>query len=361
MYTFLNEVRVSERFVVSEPVEPMSESNFKSESLTLQKPRMTGPLAPEVLVPRLGDSLVDQGLLTTGDLRRALAYQKERGEQGQRILLGQALIDLKLIERTKLDEAITQQIAQLQEALHQSNLFLEQRVKERTAELQEALDKLTELNRLKNDFISNVSHELRTPLAHMVGYIDLLSAEALGSLSEEQRSALKVLEKSYRRLNSLIDNLLFMAFDTAESLHLETGSVNLEELIPPVLTQAQSKGQAAGIQISSSIPKDLPPAQADVNKIEWVLNQLLDNAVKFNLPGGRAHLSAELNGKRILFAVADTGIGIPEEKIEEIFEPFHQLDSSSTRRAGGAGIGLTLAKRIVEAHGSKLQIETHAG
>ena len=323
--------------------------------------RMTGPLAPEVLVPRLGESLVDQGLLTPADLKKALAYQKEKGEKGERILLGQALIDLGFIERSKLDAAITQQISQLQEALHQSNLFLEQRVQERTAELQEALDKLTELNRLKNDFVSNVSHELRTPLAHMVGYIDLLSAEALGPLSDEQRNALAVLEKSYRRLNSLIDNLLFMAFDTVESLHLETGPVNLAELLPNVMNQYQSKGQAAGIQVTSSLPPDLPNVQADDNKIEWVLGQLLDNAIKFNQPGGRAHLSAELDARRVQISVADTGIGIPTEKINEIYEPFHQLDSSSTRRAGGAGIGLTLAKRIIEAHGSKLQIETHEG
>jgi two-component system sensor histidine kinase ChiS len=312
-------------------------------------------------VPRLGDSLVDQGLLSAEDLKQALAYQKEQGLQGRRILLGQALIDLKLIERSKLDEAITQQISQLQEALHQSNLFLEKRVQERTAELQEALDKLTELNRLKNDFISNISHELRTPLSHMVGYIDLLKVEALGSLSEDQRNALVVLEKSYRRLNSLIDNLLFMAFDSAESLHLETGEVNLEQLLSEIVRQYETKAQTAGIQLSSSLPPNLPPVQADDNKIEWVLGQLLDNAVKFNQAGGRVHLSATLDARRIQIAVADTGIGIPGDKIEEVFEPFHQLDGSSTRRAGGAGIGLTLAKRIVEAHGSKLQIESHQG
>ena len=331
------------------------------DAVTLQRPRMTGPLAPEVLVPRLGDSLVDQGLLSAEDLKQALAYQKEQGLQGRRILLGQALIDLKLIERSKLDEAITQQISQLQEALHQSNLFLEKRVQERTAELQEALDKLTELNRLKNDFISNISHELRTPLSHMVGYIDLLKVEALGSLSEDQRNALVVLEKSYRRLNSLIDNLLFMAFDSAESLHLETGEVNLEQLLSEIVRQYETKAQTAGIQLSSSLPPNLPPVQADDNKIEWVLGQLLDNAVKFNQAGGRVHLSATLDARRIQIAVADTGIGIPGDKIEEVFEPFHQLDGSSTRRAGGAGIGLTLAKRIVEAHGSKLQIESHQG
>lgn len=322
---------------------------------------MTGPLAPEILVPRLGDSLVDQGLLTSGDLKKALAYQKECGEKGQRILLGQALIDLNLVERKKLDAAITLQISQLQEALHQSNLFLEQRVQERTAELQDALDKLTELNRLKNDFISNISHELRTPLAHMVGYIDLLGAEALGPLSTEQRSAVGVLEKSYRRLNSLIDNLLFMAFDTVESLHLETGAVDLSTVFPDLIQQNQSKAEAAGVKLTSSLSPQLPHVQADVNKIEWVLGQLIDNAIKFNQAGGRAHLSAELDARRVQIAVADTGIGIPEQKLGEIFEPFHQLDGSTTRRAGGAGIGLTLARRIIEAHGSKLRIETHAG
>src|SRR3989304_656222 len=208
--------------------------------VTLPKPKITGPLAPEVLVPRLGDTLVDQGLLTPAELKRALAYQKEREEKGTRILLGQALTDLGLIERGKLDAAITQQISQLQEALHESNLFLEQRVRERTAELQEALDKLTELNRLKNNFISNISHELRTPLAHMVGYIDLLSVEAFGALTSEQRSAVNVLEKSYRRLGNLIDNLLFLSFDSSESLHLEPAPTRLQEWLSSLVAQNQA-------------------------------------------------------------------------------------------------------------------------
>ncbi|MEX1248024.1 MAG: ATP-binding protein [Anaerolineales bacterium] len=322
---------------------------------------MTGPLAPEVLVPRLGESLVEKGLLTTGDLKLALVHQKKRREEGKRVLLGEALIELGFIERARLDAAITEQIAQLQEALRQSNLLLEQRVQERTAELQEALDKLTELNRLKNDFISNVSHELRTPLAHMVGYIDLLAAEALGPLSKEQRSALAVLEKSYRRLSGLIDNLLFLSFDTVESLHLESGSVKLQELFPQVIAQCKAKPVKGNIVISHEVPPDLPPVQADSNKVEWALGQLMDNAIKFNQEGGRIHLSARKNGRRVEIAVADTGEGIPAEKLAEIFEPFHQLDSSTTRKAGGAGIGLTLTKRIVEAHGSKLQVESVPG
>jgi two-component system sensor histidine kinase ChiS len=328
----------------------------------MERPHMTGPLAPEILVPRLGDSLVEKGLLTQAELKRALAHQnKMRQDQGKRVLLGEALIQLGLIERAKLDAAITEQIAQLQEALRQGNLLLEERVQERTVELQDALNKLTELNRLKNDFISNVSHELRTPLAHMVGYIDLLLAEALGTLNEEQRSALVVLEKSYHRLHSLIDNLLFMSFDTTESLHLVSGAAQLQQLFPQVIAQTQAKLAAASVALSYEVPADLPSVQADVNKIEWALIQLLDNAVKFNRESGKIHLSAILDGRRVQIAVADTGLGIPKERIAEIFKPFHQLDGSSTRKVGGAGIGLTLAKRIVEAHGSELVVESVPG
>jgi signal transduction histidine kinase len=314
-----------------------------------------------VLVPRLGDTLIEKGLLKPEELKQALAHQKARGEQGTRILLGQALVELGLIDRTKLDAAVTEQISQLQEALRQSNLFLEERVRERTAELQEALDKLTELNRLKNDFISNVSHELRTPLAHIVGYIDLLSIEALGPITEEQRSAVAILEKSYKRLGSLIDNLLFLSFDTAESLHLEPAPTLVQELFQQVVEQYQTRATSDQVMLSQEAPADLPAIQADSNKLEWALGQLVENGLKFNQKGGRVHLSASLDGKRVQVAVADTGVGIPAEKLNEIFEPFHQLDGSTTRRQGGAGIGLTLTKRIIEGHGSKLKVDSLVG
>lgn len=321
----------------------------------------TGPLAPEVLVPRLGDSLVEKGLLTRADLQRALDFQQQQRTAGTRVLLGEALIELNLVDRRTLDAAVTEQIAHLQEALHQSNLLLEQRVQERTLELQDALDKLTEFNRLKNDFISNISHELRTPLAHMVGYIDLLGANALGELNTEQHNAVRILEKSYRRLSSLIDNLLFLSFDTVESLHLEAVVVQVPRLFETIAANHQAKLDAAGLKLSTQTTDDLPPVLADENKLEWALNQLVDNAIKFNKKGGRVHLSAVPQGKRVELAVMDTGEGIPTESMKDIFEPFHQIDGSSTRKAGGTGIGLTLAQRIVLAHGSKLLVESHLG
>lgn len=318
----------------------------------------TGPLSPEVLVPRLGDSLVEKGLLKPEELKRALTYQKQLGAQGKRVLLGQALVDLGLIDRANLDKAITEQIAHLQEALRQSNLFLEQRVRERTAELQDALDKLKELDRLKNDFISNVSHELRTPLAHMTGYIELLSQQALGPLSKKQRSAISVLEKSHKRLGSLIDDLLFLSFNAVGSLHLEPEPVQLRELFSKVVEQNQAIATSEEVSLSQEVPINLPPVRADRNKLEWALNKLMENGIKFNRPGGRVRFSARLDRNHVQVTVADTGIGIAADKLGEIFEPFHQLDSSTTRRQGGAGIGLSLAKLIIEAHGSILKVDS---
>ncbi len=316
------------------------------------------PISPEVLVPRLGDSLVEKELLSREDLQRALAYQRERTEAGEPILLGQALIALGLIDRPTLDETVTEQISALQEALRQSNVRLEQRVAERTAELQEALDQLTKLNRLKSDFISNMSHELRTPLAHMVGYIDLLEEEALGPLAPEQAQAVGVLQKSYRQLGTLIDNLLFLSFDSAEALHLMPAPTRLQDLIHIVFTKYQDQAEKAQVALSQDMPDQLPLCEIDAEKMEWALSQLLDNAIKFNRPEGRVHLSARSKNGRVQVLVADTGIGIPEDRLEEVLLPFTQLDGSSTRRYGGAGIGLTLAKRVVEAHGSRLKIES---
>jgi two-component system sensor histidine kinase ChiS len=309
----------------------------------------------------LGDRLVEKGLLDSSQLKQALAHQKSHAAKGLPILLGESLTQLGFIDRQKLDEAITEQIAQLQQALQQSNQLLEKRVEARTLELQEALDQLTELNRLKNDFISNISHELRTPLAHMIGYVDLLADSALGPLTEEQEQAIKVLEKSNRRLSNLIDNLLFLSFDTQESMQLKVGPVSLHHVLPILVEQLMEKASSQSIALDYEIDSGTPHVLADPDKIEWALIQLIDNAIKFNKPNGQVLLSAAKNGNRVEVAVADTGIGIPENRLQDALEPFSQIDSSSTRRYGGTGIGLTLARRIVEAHGTKLNVDSLEG
>jgi len=167
------------------------------------------PLTPEILVPRLGDYLVEQKLITPDQLTYALQQQTAiRKSQSATPLLGQLLVELGILDRAALDQAITEQVLQLRAALTENNQLLERRVQERTRELEQALERLSELNQLKSNFLANISHELRTPLTHLKGYIELLRTGDLGVLTPEQATALETIQRSTDRLGRLIEDLI---------------------------------------------------------------------------------------------------------------------------------------------------------
>jgi len=320
------------------------------------------PSNVEQLVPRLGDYLVRNGHLTDTQLQAALERQKARVSEGQPPrLLGQTLEEMGFITRDRLDQVIAQQILELQTALLDTNKSLEKRVTERTAELEAALVKLTELNRLKANFVSNISHELRTPLTQIKGYTSLLADGVLGALTSDQADALKVTTRSIERLEQLINDLITYATASKGELTLNLQFVSVPAVIARVVKKSLDKAQKAGIALSVQAPLELPPAYADEEKLNWVLLQLVDNAIKFSPEGGRVTISAGLNGRRILFAVRDTGIGIPPDRVGELFQAFQQLDGSATRHYGGTGLGLALVRRIIEAHGSDIAVDSHEG
>lgn len=322
----------------------------------------TVPLSPEILVPRLGEYLVQKGYIRDEDLQRALAYQQEQLERGRSCLLGEALMELKLIDRATLDRAITEQIIQLRNALQAANRNLERRVQERTQELQRALERLSELNQLKANFIANISHELRTPLTHIKGYIELLISESLGPLTDEQRYALQVSQRSAERLERLIEDLIMFSLASRGELSIKPEPVDLVRLVRLTAKPYLERAEARGLTLSILHDEDLPPVLADPQKIAWVIGQLLDNAIKFTPAGGRVVVNLKReNPKLVMVSVSDTGIGIPRQRLEEIFEPFHQLDGSSTRRYGGTGLGLSLVREIVEAHGSLIEVQSVEG
>ncbi len=163
----------------------------EQEALLPIQPVSGVPMAPEVLVPRIGDYLIERKLFKPADLRRALSYQQDRARQGNPVLLGQAMLELGLISRETLDQVVTIQILELQTALSDANRALKQRVQERTQELQRALERLSELNILKANFVANISHELRTPLTHIKGYLDLFAEGGLGPVNQPQEDALR--------------------------------------------------------------------------------------------------------------------------------------------------------------------------
>jgi signal transduction histidine kinase len=319
------------------------------------------PVAPEILVPRLGDILLEKKMILPADLKRALVYHKELSDQGRPRLLGQVLLELDLVSKENLDQVITEQILQLQAALQQANLILEQRVQERTLDLQKALEKLSELNQLKSNFISNISHELRTPLTHIKGYLDLMADNSLGPLTPAQSSAVDVMIRSELRLEQLIEDLIRFSFANRGELTLNLAPNSAGELIDSCVSRSKKLAESRHVTLETFIQNDLPAVRADGEKIAWVLIQLIDNATKFSPQGGVVRIAAELEGRFILFSVTDTGIGIPKDRVEEIFEPFHQLDGSETRRYGGTGLGLALVRRIIESHGSFIKVKSEEG
>lgn len=319
-------------------------------------------LTPEMLVPRMGDYLIQKGLITTKDLQKALAYQQDEISKGNTLLLGQALLDLKITGRPELDQAVTEQIIQLRSALQSANRTLERRVEERTAELQKALERLSELGELKANFISNISHELRTPLTHIKGYVELLVSESLGPLAEEQRHALQVSQQSTTRLETLIEDLIMVSLASREELNINLHNVDVGRLANLAVKSSLDKGAARGVNLHTVIDDDLPSVQADSQKIAWVLNQLIDNGIKFTQSGGSVVVSVKREGENLVVtSITDTGIGIPLHRVADIFEPFHQLDGSTTRRYGGTGLGLSLVRDIIEAHGSMLDVQSTEG
>jgi signal transduction histidine kinase len=310
----------------------------------------------------MGEYLMHKGLISPESLQKALDYQQDSTAKGHPILLGQALIDLNLLERADLDQAVTEQIIQLRSALQAANRTLERRVEERTAELQKALERVSELSQLKANFVSNISHELRTPLTHIKGYLELLITGSLGGITEEQRHALQVSQQSTSRLEALIEDLILFSLASRGELSILHENVDLRRLVNLAVKSITARAEERGVSLNAIIDEDIPHVQADAQKIAWVLSQLLDNAIKFTPSNGRVVVSVKREGENlVLVSVTDTGIGIPANRLEDIFEPFHQLDGSSTRRYGGTGLGLSLVRQIIEAHGSMIEVQSIEG
>jgi signal transduction histidine kinase len=332
------------------------------QSLTSSIPPSSGePLAPEILVPRLGAYLLERGVLTSNDLQHAGDLHRQYTEQGKPKLFGKLLLELGLVDRDTLDQVITEQILKLQEALQQSNRQLEQRVQERTVELQRALSKLSQLNELKSNFISNISHELRTPLTHMKGYLSIFIEGGLGAITPQQAEALDVVMRAEARLEKLIEDLIQFSLAARSELSLNCATSSVPELIQATLNQVEHQAEVKQIDLKSSFTEEVPPVWIDSEKIRWVLHQLLDNAIKFTNPGGHVVVNVINEKEMVLIQVTDNGIGIAPDRLNELFQPFHQLDSSDTRRYGGVGLGLALARRIVEAHGSAIRVKSKLG
>lgn len=317
---------------------------------------------PESLVPRLGEVLIDQKLLTKAQLDEALQIQNRERAKGNSTLLGQILVENGFISQEILSQTLLHQITQLHTALREANANLEQRVKERTAELEQAYARLSELATLKSNFISNISHELRTPLTHIKGYVALLLEHDFGQFTADQQYALNTINKASERLNRLIEDLILFSTADRNALQITFEEFNLVPIINLIIENQSIQAKTKNIKLVFDHADRQVIVKSDRQKVRWVINQLVDNAIKFTAKNGsvRIELTPQQENK-IKVSVIDTGLGISSDKLEEIFEPFHQLDESTTRQQGGTGLGLSLAKKIIEALGSRIEVESTPG
>lgn len=318
-------------------------------------------LSLEILVPRIGEYFVEMGYLTNEQLETALVYQTECEKNGTPILIGQALLALNLVERETLDRVVTFQILKLQQALTQSNQQLNLRVQERTRELQTALSRLSKLNHLKSNFMAAISHELRSPLTQIKGYLELLLEGELGVFEESQLRVLKILKKSEEKLERLIEDLLQFSLASRGELQILQKPVDFLALIQRCLVESEYKARQKETTLITNLPQQVVNVWADQEKLAWVILHLIDNAIKFSFNGAQIRIDVEKSNDHVNVAVTDQGIGIAEERFEEIFEPFHQLENALTRQHDGAGLGLALAHKIIEAHGSQIRVKSELG
>ena len=189
----------------------------------------------------------------------------------------------------------------------------------------------------------------------------MLADDTFGPLTKEQRDAMDTLRNASQRLNDLIDDLIQYSDSSRGGISLNLQIISIRDCVQDTLSRLTAKSQKGNVRIEVQLPPDIPAVQADSRKITWVIFQLVDNGIKFTPSGGKVTIRAGRSSDRVWLTVEDNGIGIPAQRMDELFTPFHQLDGSATRRHGGTGMGLNLSRQIVDAHGSKLTIQSKEG
>ncbi len=230
---------------------------------------------------------------------------------------------------------------------------LEEELKDSYEELKLTYSKLQELFRMKDNFLSNISHELRTPLTSVIGYTELMLE---GNLTEEQRHKAEIILRNSKRLSKLIRALLDTPLIESGTLALKTQLVPLFDLAAQVIEDMKTVASIKNIPLFNDIPESII-INGDKERLLEVFSNILDNAIKFTIKG-EIKISAEEEAENIHIKVIDTGIGIPQENLLQIFDKFYQVESSSTRKYEGAGLGLWISKNIVEAHGGRIWAES---
>jgi two-component system phosphate regulon sensor histidine kinase PhoR len=219
---------------------------------------------------------------------------------------------------------------------------------------------LRQMEEIRRDFVANVSHELRTPLSIFRGYLETLLDDPHQPPGELLR-ILEVMERHSDRLSALVEDVLSLARLESPTAELNVSELNLSELFEEVLRDWKTRFAAKQLRSRLKIAEDMPNLEADEDRLQEVINNLLDNAVKYSEPGGEICLSATRNDNRIRISVSDEGIGIRPEDLPRIFERFYRVDKARSRELGGTGLGLSIVKHIAQLHGGTTEARSEVG
>jgi two-component system, NarL family, sensor histidine kinase BarA len=239
---------------------------------------------------------------------------------------------------------------------------------EHNTRLQKAVARLEELDRLKSNFLATMSHELRTPLTSVIGYTEMMAEGLAGPITGEQREYLTTILSKADQLLGMITSVLDVASIETAPLPVERCRMSLADIVASEVATYAALADKRGITIQIETRGDAS-ILGDKKKIRQVVAHLISNAVKFTPDEGRVTITlragalspADPDVRAVQLVVSDSGIGISRDQVSKIFEPFFQVDSSSTRAFGGTGLGLTLAKAYVEAHGGRIWVDTTPG
>ena len=237
----------------------------------------------------------------------------------------------------------------------------EERLRRAHQILKKKNEQLEKLNNLKSLFLNITSHELRTPMAAIKGYAQLLEMDLSDKLDEKQKNILHTIVRNIDRLDRLINDILDVSRLESGTLKIVPEKCRIEEIIDRAIETMRGQAQMKDIKIEKLVEYDLPELFIDKYRMEQVVTNLLSNAIKFSNRNSRIIVRASKKGDKVVLEIQDFGRGIPKNKLKKIFEPFYQVDSGMDRKFGGAGLGLTIVKGIVEAHGGNVEIESKVG
>lgn len=334
---------------------------------------IVGPYVPaELRGPPASLTSVDAAI----DERTALAHfdrmprvQESIAEQLSTHL--KDILELLVFSGHRAQLASTMQVASVRENYRE--------LAEKNEALKSSYDQLKQLDQLKSTFLATVSHELRTPLTSILGYAEMLRSGAAGALSDGQAEFLKTIHGKADQLLGLISSLLDLGRLEAKSLELHHEAVDPRALLSDVGSTIVPGANRRNVELDITVADGTPKIWGDPVRLRQILLNLVDNAVKFTREGGQVRLGAEIgeldsggagglgsalfveNRPAVVLTVRDTGMGIPQESLSRIFDAFYQIDAGTTRAHGGAGLGLSIVKQLVDGHGGKIEVISELG